>query len=117
VLNRRTRDRYALGVGGSYGQEDYWLSQLDPASPQEPLRCADSEPRVLNFWNPNNTVMYFINKSVLLLISLSYIKRISLRKYSEPSYSSSNRMVTPFIQNLSRLSQLSQIFISIISLC
>ncbi|MFS0518592.1 hypothetical protein ACEYW6_28390 [Nostoc sp. UIC 10607] len=28
----RTRDRYALGVGGSYGQKDYWLGQLDPAS-------------------------------------------------------------------------------------
>jgi hypothetical protein len=30
MLNRRTRDRYALGVGGSYGQKDYWLGQLDP---------------------------------------------------------------------------------------
>ncbi len=50
VLSRRTRDRCALGVGGSYGQGDYWLGQLDPASPQEPLRCADSEPRVLKSW-------------------------------------------------------------------
>ncbi|WP_196525086.1 hypothetical protein [Nostoc commune] len=24
MLNRRTRDRFALGVGGSYGQKDYW---------------------------------------------------------------------------------------------
>ncbi|NEU82089.1 hypothetical protein [Nostoc sp. UIC 10630] len=32
VLSRRTRDRFALGVGGSYGQKDYWLGQLDPAS-------------------------------------------------------------------------------------
>jgi hypothetical protein len=47
MLIRRTRDRFALGVGGSYGQRDYWLGQLDPASPQEPLRFADSEPRVL----------------------------------------------------------------------
>jgi hypothetical protein len=50
VLSRRTRDRCALGVGGSYGQKDYWLGQLDPKSPQEPLRCADSEPRVLKSW-------------------------------------------------------------------
>ncbi|WP_220451053.1 hypothetical protein [Nostoc sphaeroides] len=50
MLNRRTRDRFALGVGGSYGQKDYWLGQLDPASPQEPLRFADSEPRVLKSW-------------------------------------------------------------------
>ena len=38
MLTRRTRDRYALGVGGSYGQKDYWLGRLDPKSPQEPLR-------------------------------------------------------------------------------
>ncbi|MHC5747869.1 MAG: hypothetical protein ACYTXT_39655 [Nostoc sp.] len=51
MLTRRTRDRYALGVGGSYGQKDYWLGRLDPASPQEPLRvAADSEPRVLKTW-------------------------------------------------------------------
>jgi hypothetical protein len=50
MLRRRTRDRCALGVGGSYGQKDYWLGQLDPASPQEPLRFADSEPRVLKYW-------------------------------------------------------------------
>ena len=50
ALTRRTRDRFALGVGGSYGQKDYWLSQLDPASPQDPLRCADPEPRVLKSW-------------------------------------------------------------------
>jgi hypothetical protein len=51
MLTRRTRDRYALGVGGSYGQKDYWLGRLDPASPQEPLRvAADSEPRVLKSW-------------------------------------------------------------------
>ncbi|MDF5720740.1 MAG: hypothetical protein PUP91_09690 [Rhizonema sp. PD37] len=36
----------SFGVGGSYGQKDYWLGQPDPASPQEPLRYADSEPRV-----------------------------------------------------------------------
>ncbi|WP_104910311.1 hypothetical protein [Nostoc sp. 'Lobaria pulmonaria (5183) cyanobiont'] len=50
MLTRRTRDRYALGVGGSYGQGDYWLGQLDPVRPQKPLRCADSEPRVLKPW-------------------------------------------------------------------
>ncbi|MEA5604995.1 hypothetical protein [Nostoc sp. UHCC 0252] len=32
MLTRRTRDRFALGVGGSYGQIDYWSSLLDPAS-------------------------------------------------------------------------------------
>jgi hypothetical protein len=56
VLSRRTRDRFALGVGGSYGQKDYWLGQLDPASPQEPLRCADSEPRVLKTWKDALTI-------------------------------------------------------------
>lgn len=52
----RTRDRFALGVGGSYGQKDYWLGQLDPASPQDPLRCADSEPRVLKTWKDALTI-------------------------------------------------------------
>ncbi|MBD2731305.1 hypothetical protein H6G96_34610 [Nostoc sp. FACHB-892] len=56
MLNRRTRDRYALGVGGSYGQKDYLLGQLDPASPQDPLRCADSEPRVLKTWKDALTI-------------------------------------------------------------
>ena len=56
VLSRRTRDRFALGVGGSYGQKDYWLGRLDPASPQEPLRCADSEPRVLESWKDTLTI-------------------------------------------------------------
>ncbi|MHC5771064.1 MAG: hypothetical protein ACYTXI_36920 [Nostoc sp.] len=56
MLNRRTRDRYAKGVGGSYGQKDYLLGQLDPASPQDPLCCADSEPRVLKTWKDALTI-------------------------------------------------------------
>ena len=32
MLTQRTRDRFALGVAGSYGQKDYWLGQLDSAS-------------------------------------------------------------------------------------
>ncbi|MBD2533267.1 hypothetical protein H6G97_28325 [Nostoc flagelliforme FACHB-838] len=47
VLTRRTRDRFALGVGGSYGQKDYWLGQLDPLARKIHSANADSEPRVL----------------------------------------------------------------------
>ncbi|WP_157816700.1 hypothetical protein [Nostoc flagelliforme] len=50
VLTRRTRDRFALGVGGSYGQGDYWLSQLDPQARKSHSANADSEPRVLKSW-------------------------------------------------------------------
>ncbi|MBD2526840.1 hypothetical protein [Nostoc sp. FACHB-133] len=50
MLTRRTRDRFALGVGGSYGQKDYWLVQLDPASRKSHSANADSKPRVLKSW-------------------------------------------------------------------
>jgi hypothetical protein len=67
MLSRRTRDRFALGVGGSYGQKDYWLGQLDPASPQEPLRCADSEPRVLKTWKEKHSFCVLSEKIILKL--------------------------------------------------
>lgn len=50
MLTRRTRGRCALGVGGSYGQGDYWLGQLDPASRKSHSANADFEPRVLKSW-------------------------------------------------------------------
>ncbi|MHC5748275.1 MAG: hypothetical protein ACYTXT_41815 [Nostoc sp.] len=63
-MTRRTRDRFALGVGGSYGHEDYWLGQLDPASRKSHSANADSEPRVLKSWKYKFSV-FLISEDIL----------------------------------------------------
>ncbi|MHC5739722.1 hypothetical protein [Nostoc sp.] len=71
VLRRRTRDRFALGVGGSYGQGNYWLRQLDQKARKSHSANADSEPRVLKSLKlrqaVNNRVRFLSTKAILEL--------------------------------------------------